>query len=143
MEQNQDRQPDIVQTVIIEAPIGKVWSKVSTAEGIAQWFMPNDFKAEVGHEFHIQSPFGPSPCRVTEIDPPNGLSFNWDTEGWTVSFRLKEREGKTEFTLIHGGWKPADEIIAKTGQKSSVIRENMAGGWAGIVQNRLKNVVEG
>lgn len=134
--------PDIKQSIVIEAPIQKVWDQVSTAEGIAAWFMPNDFKPEVGHEFHLQSPFGPSPCKVTEFDPPNKLSFTWDTEGWFASFILKELGDKTEFTLIHGGWKRSDEMIRKAGQKASVIRDNMSGGWVGIL-NKLKKLVEG
>jgi uncharacterized protein YndB with AHSA1/START domain len=133
---------DIKKTIVIEAPIQKVWDQVSTAEGIAAWFMPNDFKPEVGSEFHLQSPFGPSPCKVTEFEPPNKLSFNWDTEGWFASFILKDLEGKTEFTLIHGGWKAADEVIGKAGQKSSVIRDNMSGGWEGIL-HKLKGLLEG
>lgn len=132
---------DIKQTVIINAPIQKVWDQVSTAEGISAWFMPNDFKPEVGYEFHIQSPFGPSPCKVTEFDPPNTLSFNWDTDGWFLTFILKELDGKTEFTLIHGGWKPADEIVGKAGQKASVIRENMSHGWTGILE-KLRKLLE-
>ncbi|NGM82091.1 SRPBCC domain-containing protein [Paenibacillus sp. 7124] len=134
--------PDVVQTVVINAPIGKVWEKVSTAEGIAQWFMPNDFQAELGHEFHLQSPFGPTPCKVTELDPPNSLAFTWDTEGWTVSFLLKELGDQTEFTLVHGGWKQPDELIGKANEKSSVIHGRMAGGWAAIVQERLKKAAE-
>ena len=132
---------DIKQTIILEAPIQKVWEKVSTAEGIASWFMPNDFKPEVGHKFHLQSPFGPSPCKVTEVDPPNRLSFTWDTEGWVVSFILKELGDKTEFTLIHGGWKQADEIIGKAGEKASVIHDRMSGGWTGILQ-KFKAIME-
>ena len=132
---------DIKQTVVMNAPIQKVWEKVATSEGIAAWFMPNDFKAELGHEFHLQSPFGPSPCKVTEIDPPNRLSFTWDTDGWFVTFELKEIEDKTEFTLTHGGWKQADEIIAKANQKASVIRDNMASGWTGILE-KLRQLME-
>ncbi|MFD1776909.1 SRPBCC family protein [Paenibacillus rhizophilus] len=134
--------PDVVQTVIIDAPIGKVWDKVSTSEGIAQWFMPNDFQPELGHEFHLQSPFGPTPCKVTELDPPNSLTFTWDTEGWTVSFLLKELDEKTEFTLVHGGWKQPDELIGKANEKSSVIHGRMSGGWVSIVQERLKKAAE-
>lgn len=131
---------DIKQTVVINAPIQKVWDQVSTAEGITAWFMPNDFKPEVGYEFHIQSPFGPSPCKVTEFDPPNTLSFTWDTDGWFLTFILKELDDKTEFTLIHGGWKPADEIVGKAGQKASVIRENMSHGWTGILEKLRKHL---
>ncbi|MGG0384122.1 SRPBCC domain-containing protein [Priestia filamentosa] len=131
---------DIKQTVVIEAPIQKVWEQVSTADGIAAWFMPNDFLAEVGHEFHLQSPFGPSPCKVTELDPPNRLSFTWDTEGWFVSFILKELEEKTEFTLIHGGWKQRDELMNKANEKASVIHGRMSGGWVGILGNIRRTV---
>lgn len=134
--------PDIKQTVIFNAPIQKVWDSVSNAEGIASWFMPNDFQAKVGHEFHVQSPFGPSPCKVVEFDAPNRLSFTWDTEGWVISFLLKELNGKTEFTLIHTGWKQPDSILPKANEKSSVVRDRMDHGWVGIINNGLKKVVE-
>lgn len=134
--------PDIVKTVVLNAPIQKVWEKVSTAEGISTWFMENDFKSEVGYEFTIQSPFGPSPCKVLEVDPPHKLSFSWDVDGWVVTFLLKEIDNQTEFTLIHGGWDQID-TITKAGQDSSAIRERMNGGWESIVKERLKKVVEG
>ncbi|MBG9587803.1 SRPBCC family protein [Cytobacillus firmus] len=133
---------DIKQTVILNAPIEKVWKKVSTSEGIEAWFMPNDFKAELGYEFHIQSPFGPSPCKVTELDEPNRLSFRWDTDGWFVSFILKDLGGKTEFTLIHRSWKQPDELVEKAGQESAVIRERMSQGWTGILAKLGKAVEE-
>ena len=81
--------------------------------------------------FHVQSPFGPSPCKVLEIDAPNRLTFSWDTDGWFVTFILKDLGDKTEFTLIHGGWKEADAIVPKAGEKASIIREKMNQGWAG------------
>lgn len=134
--------PDIIQTVLVNAPIQKVWNYVSTAEGIEAWFMPNDFKLEEGYEFHVQSPFGPSPCKVIEIDEPYRLSFQWDTDGWVVTFILKEVGEKTEFTLIHGGWKEDDKLVEKVQRPSSVIRETMSKGWIDIVQNKFKQVVE-
>ncbi|MFP3513159.1 SRPBCC domain-containing protein [Peribacillus sp. SIMBA_075] len=141
--ENQHTLQDIKKTVILEAPIQKVWDTVSTAEGIASWFMPNDFQPKVGHEFHVQSPFGPSPCKVTELNAPHRLSFSWDTDGWFISFILKELDGKTEFTLIHGGWKEPDTILPKPNEKSSVIRERMDHGWEQLVHAKLKKVVEG
>lgn len=133
---------DIKQTAVFNAPIQKVWDKVSTSEGMAAWFMPNDFKPVVGHEFHIQSPFGPSPCKVVEVDEPNKLSFLWDTDGWVVTFLLKEMGDQTEFTLIHGGWKHPDAISEKAREKNSVIRDRMGNGWVMIVNERLKKAVE-
>ncbi|KQU26277.1 hypothetical protein ASG65_14650 [Bacillus sp. Leaf13] len=143
MESNQNTLQDVKKTVILEAPIQKVWDTVSTAEGIASWFMPNDFQPKVGHEFHVQSPFGPSPCKVLEIDAPHRLSFSWDTDGWIVSFILKELDGKTEFTLIHGGWKEPDTILPKPNEKSSIIRDRMDHGWEQIVNQKLKKAVDG
>lgn len=135
---------DIKQTIVLEAPIQKVWDIVSTAEGIALWFMPNDFQPEAGYEFHLQSPFGPSPCKVLEIDAPHRLSFAWDTDGWIVSFILKELgAAQTEFTLIHSGWKQPETILPKANEKSSVIRDRMEHGWTGIVHERLRKAVEG
>ncbi|NEU29229.1 SRPBCC domain-containing protein [bacterium LRH843] len=139
---NQSTLQDIKQTVIFNASIKKVWEAVSTAKGIESWFMPNDFKLEEGHEFHLQSPFGPSPCKVIEIDAPYLLTFTWDTDGWIVSFILKEMGDQTEFTLIHGGWKQPDAILSKPNEKSSVIRDHMNHGWVGIVNERLKKAVE-
>ncbi|MFS0635522.1 SRPBCC domain-containing protein [Mesobacillus foraminis] len=142
MEHNQQNKlEDIKKTVLFQAPIQRVWEAVSSSEGIAAWFMPNDFEPKVGHEFHLQSPFGPSPCKVTEIDPPNRLSFTWDTDGWFVTFILKEQGDKTEFTLIHGGWKQSDAVVPKAREDASVIRDRMSHGWTGIIE-KLGNIVK-
>src|SRR3954470_8222339 len=140
---NQTKLDDIKQTVMMEAPIEKVWNKVSTSEGIEAWFMPNDFELKEGREFHLQSPFGPSPCKVLEIDEPYRLSFSWDTDGWIVTFILKELGDATEFTLIHGGWKHPDEIVPKGNEKTSVIHDRMDNGWEAIVNEGLKKAIEG
>ncbi|TVX99692.1 SRPBCC family protein [Cohnella terricola] len=131
--------PDIRQTQIYNAPIEKVWAAVSTSEGIAAWFMPNDFEPVVGHEFHLEAgPFGKSPCKVTEIDPPNRLSFNWGKD-WTLTFELIRQGDQTEFTLIHSGW--SAEGVTEFGQPHAVVRENMNGGWIGMVR-KLGEYVE-
>ena len=82
--------PDIHKQAVFHASIEKVWEAVATSEGIAAWFMPNDFRPEIGCEFTLQSPFGPSPCKVIELDAPHRLAFSWDTSGWIVTFELKE-----------------------------------------------------
>lgn len=133
---------DIKQTVIFNAPIQKVWETVSTSEGIASWFMPNDFQPIVGHEFHLQSPFGPSPCKVLEINEPHHLSFSWDTNGWIVSFQLKEVGNNTEFTVVHGGWKQPDATVPKANEDAAVIRDRMNNGWESLVNDKLRKAVE-
>ncbi|WP_274366051.1 SRPBCC family protein [Paenibacillus thermotolerans] len=132
--------PPIVQTTVLNAPIQKVWEAVSTAEGISAWFMPNNFKPEIGYEFEINAgPFGMSPCKVTELDPPNRLSFKWGKD-WTLSFDLADLNGKTQFTLTHAGWDPNQ--VTEFGEPHDVVRERMAGGWAGI-SKKLAAIIEG
>ncbi|MED2974476.1 MULTISPECIES: SRPBCC family protein [unclassified Fictibacillus] len=137
----EERVKDIQYTDVFNAPIEKVWKTVATADGISAWFMPNDFEPHVGHDFHIQSPFGPSPCKVLLVEEPHKLSFAWDQFGWIVTFELKEEEGKTRFTLTHSGWGHPDAILPKAQQKVSAVRDNMNGGWAKIMQS-LKELAE-
>jgi len=127
-----DNLPDIVRKQVFHAPIEKVWAAVATAEGIAAWFMPSDFRPEPGYEFHLEAgPFGKSPCKVTELDPPNRLSFEWGKD-WTLTFELASLDdGRTEFTLTHGGW--SAEGATEFGEPHEVVRERMSGGWTGIV----------
>jgi uncharacterized protein YndB with AHSA1/START domain len=131
--------PDIRHTAVFNAPIDKVWKAVATSEGISAWFMPNDFQPIEGHEFHLEAgQFGRSPCKVTEIDPPNRLSFRW-AKDWTLTFELSDLGGKTQFTLIHSGWDA--DTVTEFGQPHTVIRGNMDQGWAKLVE-KLSSIVE-
>lgn len=54
MDQNRENTlPDITKNIILEAPIQKVWETVSTSEGIAKWFMPNDFQLKERARIHL------------------------------------------------------------------------------------------
>jgi uncharacterized protein YndB with AHSA1/START domain len=130
--------PDVVQKRVLNAPIQKVWDAVATAEGIASWFMPNNFQPQLGFEFQLDAgPYGKSHCKVTELDPPNKLSFRWGKD-WTISFLLEDEDGKTAFTLIHSGW--AAEGVTEFGEPHDVVRERMGGGWVGLVQKLASQV---
>ncbi|KQL48520.1 polyketide cyclase [Brevibacillus choshinensis] len=131
--------PDIVQTLVFEAPLQKVWQAVSTAEGIAAWFMPNNFQAIEGQTFTIFSPYGDSPCEVKELDPPNRLVFSWGKD-WVVTFSLKDLDGKTEFTLIHSGW--SEDTVTEVGETHTVVRDRMNQGWDSSVLPKLRQFVE-
>ncbi|TCP67327.1 SRPBCC family protein [Baia soyae] len=144
MKPNTTALPDIKHSVVLHAPLKTVWDIVSNSESIASWFMPNNLELKIGCEFHINSPFGPSPCKIIEVDEPHRLSFSWDIDGWVITFLLKKcNDQQTEFTLIHSGWKEADHLLPKANEKSSVIRERMDEGWKVIISDRLTKVVEG
>lgn len=128
---NAGKLPDIRHTILLNAPVSRVWEAVATAEGIAAWFMPNNFQPVEGYDFVLHAgPFGDSPCKVTVLDPPHRLSFNWGKD-WTLTFELEEKDGQTEFTLIHGGWS-ADQVT-EFGETHELVRGRMDQGWAGLV----------
>ncbi|MEC2343820.1 MULTISPECIES: SRPBCC family protein [Paenibacillus] len=141
MEQNNTgKLPDIRHTMLLNAPISRVWEAVATSEGIAAWFMPNSFQPVLGYEFVLHAgPFGDSPCKVMELEPPHRLSFTWGKD-WTVTFELEEKGEQTEFTLIHGGW-TADQVT-EFGEAHELVRGRMDQGWTGIVAALAKYVQE-
>jgi len=139
-EHNQATLPDIRHTVIMNAPLQKVWDTVATSEGIATWFMPNDFTAEQGHEFNLHTPFGVSRCKVTELNPPTRLVFTWG-DAWTISFDLRDVDGRTEFTLTHAGWE-VGKINPENGMSDEAVRERMNHGWGEVILPKLVGLVE-
>ncbi|MFD1675709.1 SRPBCC family protein [Alicyclobacillus fodiniaquatilis] len=131
--------PEIRKTVVFNAPIEKVWAAVATAEGIAAWWMPNNFEPVLGHEFLLYTGnYGDSPCKVTELDPPNRLGFDWGKD-WHLAFELRTLGDKTEFTLIHSGWDA--DTVTEFGQPHTVIRGVMEKGWGEL--KSLRAYVEG
>ncbi len=133
--------PEIRKTVVMNAPVEKVWKAVSTSEGIGAWWMPNTFKPELGCEFVLNAgPYGDSPCQVTELEPMTKVGFDWDKD-WHLTFELKNLgDNKTEFTLIHSGFEV--EKSTPFGQPHSIVRETMDGGWEKIVKEKLPSFVE-
>ncbi len=133
--------PEIRKTVVIHAPVEKVWKAVSTSEGIAAWWMQNTFKPELGHEFVLHAgPYGDSPCKVTELEPMTLVRFDWEKD-WRLTFELRDLgDNQTEFTLIHSGF-DAEKSTA-FGQPHTAVRETMDGGWEKIVKEKLLSFVE-
>jgi uncharacterized protein YndB with AHSA1/START domain len=131
--------PEIRQTIVLNAPIEKVWKAVATSEGIAAWWMSSTFEPTLGREFILHAgPYGDSPCKVTELDPPNRVGFDWGKD-WHLTFELKDLDGKTEFTLIHSGWD--EEKVTEFGQPHPIIRGIMEKGWEGL-KEKLSSYVE-
>lgn len=133
---NQETIPQIRHSIVMNAPIQKVWGAVSTSEGIAAWFMPNTLQPVLGSEFTITDQnFGTSDCKVIELDPPTLFSFTWGKD-WTITFELHELDGKTEFTVIHAGWDA--EKVTEFGMPHTMVRGIMDKGWESLVQKLAK-----
>jgi uncharacterized protein YndB with AHSA1/START domain len=126
--------PDIRKTVILDAPIQKVWKAVATSEGLAVWWMANNFEPILGHEFVLHAGnYGDSPCKVVEINPPYLLRFAWGKD-WQLAFELRELGQQTELTLIHSGWD--SEKVTEFGQPHPSIRGFMESGWGNLAALR-------
>lgn len=130
---------EIRKNIVINAPIETVWPYVSTADGISTWFMPSDMEPVEGKEFTLQAgPWGKSACKVTEVQPPNRLSFNWGKD-WQVHFELKEIDGQTELTFIHAGWEDGKQT--EFGESHEIVQPRMSEGWNGLLV-KLKSEIE-
>ena len=129
---------DIERSIIIEAPIQKVWDAISTSEGLAAWLMPNDFEPVIGHEFIFRSEpkngwDGVVHCKVMELNPPERIGFTWTGNNMDqyVSFELVPlNKNTTQFLLVHSGWK----------EEHARIREIMYEGWGYITEGLQKKL---
>lgn len=133
--------PEIRKTVILSAPIEKVWKAISTPEGLEAWWMPGDIEPVRGKKFLLHTTqFGDSSCVVTELDPPHLLGFDWDDD-WHLTFYLKEiGERSTELTLVHSGWIKGKKN--RFGLLHEDVHEVMDDGWSRIIREGLPKYVE-
>jgi uncharacterized protein YndB with AHSA1/START domain len=83
--------------------------------------MANDFEPVVGHKFKFRSP--PMPqwdgiihCEVLEIEPPQHLSYRWDSMGLesVVVWTLEATSGGTLVRMEQSGFR-ADQKHAEQG----------------------------
>lgn len=134
--------PDIRKTIVINAPLEKVWKAISTSDGLASWWMPNTFKPEMGYEFVLKTAqFGDSKCKVTELIPHKKISFDWDKD-WHLTFEIKKiSENSCEFTLVHSGWDASLTTIFS--QPHTAIRKVMDDGWTNMVNTKLVKSIIG
>ncbi len=131
---------EIHKVVQLNAPLEKVWKAIATSDGIASWWMKNNFKPKIGYKFDLFYGDAPSPCKVTEIIPSSKLSFEWDKD-WQITFELKELgPNKCELSLTHAGWD--ENKNTRFGQPHTVLRKVMYDGWTNMLQNRLPEQLE-
>lgn len=103
----------------------RVWECLTDAELLGQWLMPNDFKAEIGHQFTFRAL--PRPrfgfdgriyCKVVAIEPYKRLAYSWRggegekvTLDSLVTWTLTSQNGGTLLTLEHTGFKGIKNLI--------------------------------
>ncbi|MCC7479363.1 SRPBCC domain-containing protein [bacterium] len=121
-------------------PIETVWAAITDPVAISEWLMPNDFKAEVGHEFQFRSQpqgnwDGIVYCKVLRVDAPHDLVYSWYNKqiNTELSFHLESVAGGTRLELVHSGF---------SGFFATMLSVLMGSGWKRIVHVQLAGVLE-
>ncbi|MFN3746051.1 MAG: SRPBCC family protein [Hyphomicrobiaceae bacterium] len=114
----------------LPGPIDRIWAFLTESDLRRKWLASGDMKMEVGAPFTLtwrnnelmENPGSPPPgfspehsmeSRITELDPPNRITFTWYTSG-TVTFELAPRGGRVLLTVIHRGI-PSRDVLLKVG----------------------------
>jgi uncharacterized protein YndB with AHSA1/START domain len=123
----------VTRTLHIAAHRSAVWSALTEAHLIAEWFSDQvTIDLRVGGEGTLTwDKYGASQFVVEEIDEPNTFAFRWPhgagehpaTDPTTlVRFTLADAEGGTELTVVETGWEAFGEDAEKFSQEN-------VGGW--------------
>jgi uncharacterized protein YndB with AHSA1/START domain len=125
-------------------PRARVWRALTDPAALAEWLMPNDFQARLGHRFTLQTdpvpPYfdGIVRCEVTELDPPRRLAYTWiggPGVETLVSYRLEPEGDGTRLFFEQSGFD-----LDRPAQRAAY--DAMSPGWGAIVDERLRQVVQ-
>jgi uncharacterized protein YndB with AHSA1/START domain len=135
----------IVQEVVLNAPVAKVWKAITDKDDMKQWYFElESFKPEVGFEFQF---YGGSEekqylhlCKITEVIPGRRLSYSWRYDGYPgnsfVIFELFPEGEKTKLRLTHEG------VESFGTDNPDLAKENFMEGWKSIIGTSIKKFVE-
>ncbi len=131
---------ELLHSIVIAAPIEKVWAEITRLDGKQRAMMDAvlDSTLEPGAPLYYRSTDGKRVFvvgRVVEVDPPRLLShtqrLTMRDDPWTVvSWELEEVDGGTRVTLRNSGW---PEDVKRLDKVDTT--------WKGIL-TALKQVVE-
>lgn len=114
----------------LPGPIERIWAYLTESDLRRKWLAAGDMTLEVGAPFTLtwrnnelmENPGSPPPgfnpehsmeSRITELHPPNRITFTWYTSG-TVTFELAPRGERVLLTVIHRGI-PSRDVLLKVG----------------------------
>lgn len=139
---------DIRQTILINAPLDKVWTVLTEPEYVNQWLGCLRYEKSLDHVFYMQQDAakreaddieGATHCRVLTLEKPHKFVFSWYIPGTPeteVHIGLQASNGATQVTLTHIGWDQFDSEAIRA------IRDGLEGGWKSFVLPQLKHVAE-
>jgi uncharacterized protein YndB with AHSA1/START domain len=143
----------IDESVVVKAPIAKVWEAWTTSAGIKTFFAPDArIEARVDGPFQVyMNPLaapgakGADDMVILALQPPTMLSFTWNApphlaevrkQRTYVTVRLAPQgEGETQVTLHHGGW--------GTGAEWDQAYAYFTKAWPSVLKNLQRSFVDG
>ncbi|MEC9068085.1 MAG: SRPBCC domain-containing protein [Pseudomonadota bacterium] len=105
---------DRTRTLTIERqfahPPERVWRALTQSELLAEWIMPNDFRAETGARFAMDAEWGRVEGEVLEVEPQRRLRYTWNGPELRseVEWTLEPAAEGTRLTLEQTGFRPQD-----------------------------------
>lgn len=93
-------------------PPDRVWRALTQSELLAEWLMPNNFRAEAGAGFAMNAEWGKVEGKVLAIEPGRALSYEWNAPGLrsTVSWTLEPTPAGTRLRMEQTGFRPEDKL---------------------------------
>jgi uncharacterized protein YndB with AHSA1/START domain len=134
----------IERTILIAAPIERVWEIVTTPEHIGRWFGDAGAERE-GDVIKMRwEEHGEAVLRVVRSEAPTVFAYRWDANvagiGDTlVEFTLATEGDRTRVTVIESGWTQ----LRTTAEEQVRLREGNVRGWAhelGDLERYAQNV---
>ncbi len=127
----------------LDHPPERVWRALTEPDRIADWLMPGDFRAVVGHRFTFQTrPIPPHfhgvvHGEVLVVEPPCRLVYSWRGGGLdtTISFHLEADGDGAMLHFEHGGFDRARP-------EQDAAYRGMEPGWTGHIMDRLRRTMD-
>jgi uncharacterized protein YndB with AHSA1/START domain len=140
----------IEREIEIDAPIGVVWSVITTPEHITCWFTDSveldpreggegrfGWRREATNSTHVVN------LKVERLEPPHYFSFRWEypdgdepteTNATLVEFSLEARGESTHLLLVESGL----DALARSAEAKATYFAEHTRGWMVIVE-RLRD----
>jgi uncharacterized protein YndB with AHSA1/START domain len=120
-------------------PKAQVWIALTDPEAMAEWLMPNDFRAELGHRFTFRTQPAPGfdgivQCELLVLEPHDRLAYSWKGGGidTIVRWTLEDHGGSTRVIMEQDGF---------TGVRGLMVSQLLKGGWKRMIDGRLPAAV--